>query len=90
VRTQSSDPEILLVRNSWDVNWSATVDDRPADVLPANYFLQGVPVAAGEHTVHLTYSDPKIVPGAVGTGISILVLLLGASIAALLERRVQK
>jgi hypothetical protein len=90
VRTQSSGPEILLVRNAWDVNWSATVDDRPADVLPANYFLQGVPVAAGEHTVRLTYSDPKIVPGAVGSGIAVLVLLLGASIAGLLEHRVQK
>ena len=90
VRTQSPDPEILLVRNAWDVNWSATVDGRAADVMPANYFLQGVPIAPGEHTVRLTYSDPNIVPGAIGTGISVLVLLLGASISALLERRVQK
>lgn len=90
VRTQSSSPRILLVRNAWDENWSATVDGRPADVMPADYFLQGVPVAAGTHTVRLKYSDPNIRPGAVGTAISVLVLLLGASIAALLERRVQK
>ena len=90
VRTSSRDQQILLVRNAWDEHWSATVDGRPADVLAANYFVQGVPVAAGEHTVRLTYSDPAIAPGAIGTGISVLILLLGASVAALLERRVQK
>ena len=89
VKTQSSEPAVLLIRNSWDENWSATVDGAPADVLPADYFLQGVPVAAGKHTVKLTYEDPNIVPGAIGTGISVLVLLLGAAIAGLLERRVQ-
>ena len=90
VRTRSSEPQVLLIRNAWDENWNARVDDRPADVLPANYFVQGVPVEAGEHTVRLTYRDPNIARGALGSGISVLVLLLGAAISALLERRVQR
>lgn len=90
VRTEASDRQILLVRNAWDENWRATVDGRPASVIPTNYFLQGVPVAPGKHTVRLTYTDPNIVPGAVGTGIAVLTLLLGGAIAGLLERRVQK
>ena len=90
VSTQADDRRILLVRNAWDENWSATVDGRDAEVMPANYFVQGIALAPGEHTVELTYEDPNIAPGAFGTGISVLVLLLGAAVAGLLERHVQK
>lgn len=89
VRTESSQREILLIRNAWDENWSATVDGRPKEVMVADYFLQGVALGPGEHTVKLTYEDPNIKTGALGTGISVLVLLLGAAIVGVLERRVQ-
>ena len=85
-----NDRRILLVRNAWDENWSATVDGRPEAVVPANYVMQGVALGPGRHTVELTYEDPNIATGALGTGISVIVLLLGAAIAALVERRVQR
>ena len=90
VKTSSSERSILLIRNAWDENWSATVDGIAADVLVADYFLQGVAVAPGDHTVELTYEDPNITAGALGTGVSVLVLLLAAAIAGVLERRVQR
>ena len=90
VRTESSEREVLLIRNAWDENWSATVDGRPEAVVPANYVMQGVALGPGRHTVELTYEDPNIATGALGTGISVIILLLGAAIAALVERRVQR
>src|SRR5437867_2734502 len=41
---EASVPSIVLVRNSYDEGWSATVDGRPAPVLPADGFLQAVAV----------------------------------------------
>ncbi|HET7483467.1 MAG TPA: hypothetical protein VFK89_11460, partial [Actinomycetota bacterium] len=35
---------VVLVRNAWDEGWHATVDGSDAEVMPADYFLQGVAV----------------------------------------------
>lgn len=78
-------PALLLVRNVFDPNWHATVDGDPAEVLPADYFLQGIPVPAGRHTVRLEYDDPSIGYGLAGSGIT-LVLVLGAAVLQMRER----
>lgn len=56
-------PSIVVVRTSFDDGWTATVDGRPAAVLPTDGFLQGVPVPAGEHEVVLTYRDDAVTDG---------------------------
>jgi hypothetical protein len=78
-------PGIVVVRNNDDPGWHATVDGRPAPILRTDYFLQGVPVAAGRHTIVLTYDDPSIGEGLAGSGIA-LALVLGLA-AVLLFRR---
>jgi hypothetical protein len=70
---------IVLVRNTFDDGWRATVDGIPAPVLRTDYFLQGVPVTAGTHTIVLTYRDPAIGWGIAGSAL-VLVLLLGAAV----------
>jgi hypothetical protein len=77
-------PAVVLVRNLFDPNWHATVDGRPARVLPTDFVDQGVPVPPGHHTVVLTYDDPWVGYGAAGSALSI-VLLLG--LALVLDRR---
>jgi hypothetical protein len=67
---RASDPSIVVIRNAWDLGWSATLDGRPVPVLRADYFLQGVAVPPGEHTIHLTYRDPTIADGLLGSGIA--------------------
>jgi Bacterial membrane protein YfhO len=54
---------IVLVRIAYDAGWSATVDGRPEEILPADGFLQGIPVRAGAHTVVLAYRDDAIFDG---------------------------
>ena len=55
IRVAAPEPGYLIVSNLWYPGWRAWVDDAPTDILPANYALQAVPVAAGEHTVTLRY-----------------------------------
>lgn len=70
---------VVLVRISYDPGWRATVDGRPAPVMPADGFLLGVSVGAGEHTVALTYLDADVTTGvrwSMGVWGALLVALL--------------
>jgi hypothetical protein len=51
---------LVLVRTAWEEGWTATVDGEPEHVLPADGFLQAVPVEAGTHDVRLVYREPAI------------------------------
>jgi hypothetical protein len=78
---------IVLVRDTFDEGWRATVDGDPAPVLRADYFLQGVPVTAGRHTIVLTYRDPAI---GIGLAVSAVALALLLGTAAVLASRRRK
>ena len=78
---------IVLVRNSYAKGWHATVDGRAAPVLPADYLLQGIPIAPGHHVIELTYHDPTIGDGLVGSAIAIVGLLVAAGLLAIQQRR---
>jgi hypothetical protein len=69
---------VVLVRNPYDANWHATVDGHPSTVFPADYLVQGIPVPAGHHVIRLTYDDPSIGWGLVGSVLT-LIALFGAA-----------
>lgn len=69
---------VVLVRIPYARNWRASVDGQPARILPANHFLMGVPVQAGSHRILLTYDDPWIGYGLLGSLLSVLALLVSA------------
>ena len=75
------------MRNNWDVGWSATVDGRPAPVLRADYFRQGVAVPAGHHEVRLVYRDPGIRLGLIVSGFAWLALAAGVAVTFIGEPR---
>jgi hypothetical protein len=74
-------PAIVLVRNTWDPHWHATVDGDSAPVLAADYIDQAIPVGPGKHTIVLTYDDPAIGFGLLGSALT-LVALFGAALVA--------
>jgi len=86
IQVEAPGPAIVVVRNTYDPNWHASVDGRPVQVLPADYLVQGIPVPAGSHVVHLWYDDPTIGYGLAGSAASIGVLL-GAALVLRLRRR---
>jgi hypothetical protein len=76
IRLQSSNPEpgFVYVLESFDPGWSASVDGRPAHVLPANGFAIAIPVPPGSHDIRLIYQTPGRKTGFLLTGISLLLL----------------
>ena len=48
-------PGVLVAAESWAPGWTASVNGRPAQVLPANVAFIGVPLPAGDHRVTLAY-----------------------------------
>jgi len=65
---------VLFLSVPYSPGWSATVDDRPTDVLRANGGFIGVPVADGRHRVELHYLTPGLKAGLSTTFASLLVL----------------
>ncbi|MCU1587132.1 MAG: Protein of unknown function, rane YfhO [Frankiales bacterium] len=76
----------LVVADGFQSSWRATVDGKPAALLPADHALVAVAVPAGKHRVQLTYH-----PGGVGRGTVLSVLgllaLLGLALSSRLRRR---
>jgi hypothetical protein len=75
VDVETTRPGIVVIRNVWDRNWRATVDGRPSTVLATDYAVQGVPVPAGRHSIVLSYDDPMIGYGMLGSGLAIAGIL---------------
>jgi hypothetical protein len=82
VTVMAPSPAIVLVRNVFEKHWRATVDGRPAPVLPTDHVDQGIPVGAGRHVIELRYTDPTIGFGLAGSALSLAILfgLSGAGV----------
>jgi len=80
-------PAVVLVRTPFARNWHATVDGRVIRILPADHLLQGIPVSAGRHEILLTYHDPWVGYGLLGSALSVLLVLAAAGVSLRGERR---
>jgi len=64
---------VLVLTDSWYPGWGATVNGEESPVLVAGHAFRGIPLAAGRHTVELRYRPWWLLPGAVTTGLSLLI-----------------
>jgi hypothetical protein len=87
IQAVASAPSVVVVRNSYDEHWSATVDGRDAEVLPVDGFLQGVAVDAGRHRIELTFRDPAIGRGLAVSALAWLALTTALAACLVAERR---
>jgi hypothetical protein len=76
ILTTSVQPGVLVLTDSYDPNWSVTVDSAPASLLRVDTALRGVCVPAGDHQVRFVYQPKTFVVGVmmslVGWGIFIV------------------
>ena len=74
VRTdvEVSEPSLVVIAQSYERNWRATVDGSDALCLRANHAFTAVKVPPGRHTVELHYRSRAFGPGALVTGMTLL------------------
>jgi uncharacterized membrane protein len=79
IRAELSDPGTLVILNGYSEGWSARVDGRPQEVLPANLLFQSVDLGAGAHLVELEYQTPGLWPGFVLSALGWAFLVFASS-----------
>ena len=90
IAVDTSAPALVVVRNSYDAGWSATVDGQPVPLLATDYLVQGVAVPAGRHEIRLVYRDDDVKRGALAGIMVWFTLLASIPAAMLLERRARR
>ena len=55
IRASLEAPGLVVLADTYASGWRATVDGRPAPILPTNHLFRGVPAPAGEHLVRFEY-----------------------------------
>ncbi len=80
VRTDFSQPGFLVLSERFDDGWQADVDSADAPVLRANGLLRAVPLAAGQHTVKLSFQPGEYVWGFRISAITAAVTGLGVAL----------
>ncbi len=76
-RPESADPAYLLLADTFDPGWSATIDGRPAPIRPAYVAFRAVALTAGKHTVEFKYCPA-------GFSLGLAISSMGVALAALL------
>lgn len=66
----------LVIADTDYPGWSATIDDRPAHIVRANLAFRAVEVPEGTHTIRFEYHPTWLLPGALVTLVSLLVMLI--------------
>jgi Bacterial membrane protein YfhO len=86
--TKNAGRGLLLITVTAHRYWRATIDGREAALIPANVAYQALDVPAGEHTIELRYRNPLVIPSAI---VSLLTaIVLGALYALQSMRRYAK
>jgi hypothetical protein len=70
-------PGYVVLVDTYDPSWHATVDGVPADILRANVAFRAVRVAAGRHSVEMVCRPPSLYIGLGVTALTVMVLLVG-------------
>ena len=82
VETESTTPAYLLLTDTFDPGWSATLDGQSVPIRPAYVAFRAVALPAGKHTVVFTYVPAGFMLGlsisAAGVVLALLLLFLPA------------
>ncbi len=63
IHTKCDQNAHLIISNSFDPNWNATVDGHPVKIQLTNLAIQSLPVPQGEHRIEMRYISPAFETG---------------------------
>lgn len=76
IDAQVEAPGVLVLAESCFPGWTASVDDRPVDILCANFATRAVELPPGRHRVRFEYRPSSLVVGAAVSLVALFVLPL--------------
>jgi hypothetical protein len=68
---------VLLLNDRYDEHWKVTVDGQPATLLRCNFFMRGVELSPGPHTVEFTFNLPYGALTITVAALGVTLLLIG-------------
>ena len=72
----------VLLANTWYPGWEASLDGKTTTNYRADYLFQAVRVEEGSHMIEWRYRPVSIWIGAIGSGLSILFVLIWGLLSA--------
>jgi hypothetical protein len=82
VQTAAPRPALLVLTDSWDPGWKATVDGRDTPLRRVDYLIRGVGVPAGSHRVELRYRPTSWRAGWIVSSLALVLIVAAAMIGA--------
>jgi hypothetical protein len=76
IEVSAADGGYLVVLESYDPGWRATVDGAPTPVVPANVLFRGIRVGPGTHLVELAYRPAGLIAGLAVSALSLIAAAL--------------
>ncbi len=73
-------PALLILSEPFYPGWQATIDGQAAPIIRADYILRAIPVPAGDHQIDLTFRPISFIIGAIISGITIIIIIVGVVI----------
>jgi len=77
----------LVLLESWDPGWRATVNGEASTVERADFAFQAIRIPAGTSAVELSYRPPEVLWGAALSGITVAAILVVVGVDASRRRR---
>ena len=74
IKVKVNNPGFLFISDNWYPGWKAEVDNRPTEMLRANFTFRAIPVDSGDHIVKTFYQPLSLTVGAWISFISLVIL----------------
>ena len=81
------DSSYVMIAENWYLDWRATVDGQPAQILRGDNSLLTIPVAPGARKIELDYHSRTYARGKLIAFVTLLIVLAGCVVPPLVARR---
>lgn len=86
LEAQMQTPGMIVLADTWDAGWHATMQGQALPIYRVNHMLRGVQVPAGTHRIELHYWPASFQRGLYGAGLAAILLVIWAGVIVALHR----
>lgn len=76
ILAETTRPAMLVMSEIDFPGWVAKVDGKETTLIRTNYYLRGIPLPAGKHTIEALYRPKSLIAGATVSAIAVLLICL--------------